>query len=694
VPNSSKHHDLADHHRYQDPTLTCDIVMKGGITSGIVYPAAVCEIAKKYRLRNVGGTSAGAIAAAGAAASEVGRTVPGAGFARLAALPARLSAHTPAPRRRGSVMFNLFQPSEQTEPLFRVLVAVLNSKDGSGEPRKAIDGPFRRFLARVRRASHTARAVLPSVVAAAPFGAICGAALGIAALALIIVAGIDGQASWSGVLGSLALVFVMLTALALAIGGMVMGCLVSLARRGLAALPKNDFGLCTGFSAGEACPPGTPGEEDLQLVGHKFMPKPLTTLLADEFDALAGKKDPGEPLTLGDLAKHGITLKMFTTSLNDGTPYTLPFRDRTFFFCPEEFRDLFPPRIVNWMTPEDVRQKVPRGKEARERFETMVSEGLVPFPDPEDLPVVVMTRLSLSFPLLMGAVPLWTMRWSYEDEEVRPTRCLFSDGGITSNFPIHFFDSPLPRWPTFGINLGQDERIDPEDQRKNIYAPRTNSGGIGTRWGTIATVPEFIHAIADTMQNWMDNSQTRVPGYRDRIVVIKHTKSEGGMNLTMDHQAIEKFSARGAAAGEYLVNRFSGPSSTNPDDDLSWENHRWVRYRSLMPLLENLLIDLTGGYDWSWGLESGKTFAELVNEPLDDTPSYHWDSSAQQRRAIFLTDRLLELSRMWGNLPDPVPSALPDVEISIPSGDSWNHDRPFASGAPRPRPAMRIVRDF
>lgn len=26
----------------------CDIVMKGGITSGIVYPAAVAEIAKSY----------------------------------------------------------------------------------------------------------------------------------------------------------------------------------------------------------------------------------------------------------------------------------------------------------------------------------------------------------------------------------------------------------------------------------------------------------------------------------------------------------------------------------------------------------------------------------------------------------------------------------------------------------------------
>lgn len=38
----------------------CDLVMKGGITSGIVYPLAVVEISKAFRLRSIGGTSAGA----------------------------------------------------------------------------------------------------------------------------------------------------------------------------------------------------------------------------------------------------------------------------------------------------------------------------------------------------------------------------------------------------------------------------------------------------------------------------------------------------------------------------------------------------------------------------------------------------------------------------------------------------------
>ena len=62
------------------PKEECDIVMKGGITSGVVYPLTVVELSKKYRLRNIGGTSAGALAAAITAAAEYNRD--GGGFQR------------------------------------------------------------------------------------------------------------------------------------------------------------------------------------------------------------------------------------------------------------------------------------------------------------------------------------------------------------------------------------------------------------------------------------------------------------------------------------------------------------------------------------------------------------------------------------------------------------------------------------
>jgi hypothetical protein len=51
----------------------CDIIMKGGITSGVVYPLAVLELARKYRLRNIGGTSAWALASVLTTAGEYGR---------------------------------------------------------------------------------------------------------------------------------------------------------------------------------------------------------------------------------------------------------------------------------------------------------------------------------------------------------------------------------------------------------------------------------------------------------------------------------------------------------------------------------------------------------------------------------------------------------------------------------------------
>ncbi|MER3469044.1 MAG: hypothetical protein C4314_03515, partial [Thermoflexus sp.] len=68
-----------------------------------------------------------------------------------------------------------------------------------------------------------------------------------------------------------------------------------------------------------------------------------------------------------------------------------------------------------------------------------------------DLPVVVATRMSLSFPVLVSAVPLYTVRRSAVDRlraqgrnRLEPgdlQRNWFSDGGIASNFPIHLFDN-------------------------------------------------------------------------------------------------------------------------------------------------------------------------------------------------------------------------------------------------------------
>jgi hypothetical protein len=654
---------------YQHPTLRCDLVMKGGITSGITYPMAVCEIAKTYRVRNVGGTSAGAMAAAAAAAAEVGRAVPGAGYERLAQLPARLSAD--APVGEGSVMFNLFQPAKATRPLFRILSAGLR---GKGSPVKL------------------ARYVSWAILAGAPVAALIGSALGLATL-ILSIAGLAGHHA-SGI-GVVALWFGVLAGLLLAVIGAFAGAATSLALRGMKVLPQTRYGICSGFAPGDPAPAGTSRAEDLQVgPDRRLMAKPLTTWLADELDAMAGKTS-GAPLTLQDLANAGVNLKMFTTNLTDGTPYTIPFRNRMFFFSPDEFRELFPPRVVDWMVSDGVVPTPRDTDDEREAFAAMRRQGYLPLPDPANMPVVAMARLSLSFPGLMCAVPLWAMRLEDPGDEASaliPTRCWFSDGGIASNFPIHFFDGPLPRWPTFGINLGPEEHLK-DDQCENVWSPMSNEAGISARWTEIDGVIGFGHAIIDTMQNWMDNAQTRVPGYRDRIVVIKHSRVEGGMNLNMDPRDIARFSERGRCAGEFLVNRFAHDPSTNPDDQLSWSNHRWLRFRSVMPLVEQLLLDILRGYEWPPEPTSQRTYAALVGAL--DAPSYGWDPQAQRDRAVELTGLMLELVRNWGRLGDPIATTLPKVDLTLaPPKDEWVEDRPFAAGAPRPRPVLRIMRDF
>ena len=107
---------------YSQPTLACDVVMKGGITSGVVYPHALCELARTYRFVDVGGTSAGAIAAAAAAAAEHGRDSDG--FAKLAELPAWIGGD--------GNLFRLFQPQGGTTPFFRLFTAGLG-QTGAGK---------------------------------------------------------------------------------------------------------------------------------------------------------------------------------------------------------------------------------------------------------------------------------------------------------------------------------------------------------------------------------------------------------------------------------------------------------------------------------------------------------------------------------------------------------------------------------
>jgi hypothetical protein len=100
------------------PAKTCDIVLKGGITSGVVYPLALTELARQYRFSSIGGTSAGAMAAAAAAAAEYGRQTGHPGFERLAQIPEEI----------GPNLLAMFQPTPVLKPVFDIFVAAMGAK--------------------------------------------------------------------------------------------------------------------------------------------------------------------------------------------------------------------------------------------------------------------------------------------------------------------------------------------------------------------------------------------------------------------------------------------------------------------------------------------------------------------------------------------------------------------------------------
>jgi len=101
--------------------LECDLVMRGGITSGIVYPRAIAKLAETYDFRSIGGTSAGAIAAAATAAAQLGANNGDDRFQTIYELPKKL-----AELKDGkSTLERLFQPQPGTSRLFSLLMSGL-----------------------------------------------------------------------------------------------------------------------------------------------------------------------------------------------------------------------------------------------------------------------------------------------------------------------------------------------------------------------------------------------------------------------------------------------------------------------------------------------------------------------------------------------------------------------------------------
>jgi predicted acylesterase/phospholipase RssA len=657
-----------------DALKECDLVMKGGVTSGIVYPPAILVLKEKYRFRQIGGASAGAIAAALCAAAELGRERGG--FEKLKAVNDRLAG--------GTFLRDLFQPGPTTRPLFRALMLAfesVTSGDAAGKPRrKAIGGYVLMVCGILRR-----------VLGGEYFtGTVAGLLVGLglwflhafaaaAAIALPFthrgfVAALQAEINRPGgwVVGALVAVLC-----ALAGGPLLAG--MKLIRIAKDEVQNLNYGLCPGVTV-----PGVPPGVDV-----------LTEWIADRLEDLAARPPDAAPLTFGDLARAAlpggaegsasVTLRMVTSNLSLNQPFRLPFEDLLFIFCEDEMRSLFPARVVDFMV---ARAKALAKEAWHPRITLPAGYHFMPFED--DMPVIVATRMSLSFPLLLSAVPVYTIRQSavQDFELTKPValgaqdlqRNWMSDGGISSNFPVHFFDAWLPSRPTFGINLTElhsddfepaaqpgrrkvrneqltalqvgpqaadRNRVRVEDSQvgDDVYLPAANELLLPT-WKSIHNLFSFIAAIWSTAQNYKDTTQMMLPSYRERVVQVRFARDEGGLNLAMKPGTIEGIMLKGHDAGEKLT-RFE------------FDHHRWVRMRVLLRELE-------------------KELPRLRDRLRQGDPTYYE-----------LLEKAGEASQVFRMEAGERASARARIESLEAALEQWREPFPFEPVTPTPQPALR-----
>ncbi|WP_135210292.1 patatin-like phospholipase family protein [Vitreimonas flagellata] len=493
---------------------TCDLVMKGGVTSGVVYPRAIVKLAHRYRFQSIGGASAGAIAAAFTAAAEYARVARGdaGGFLRLAeraeALPALLE--------------DLFQPTPALKPLLKLL----KTATSRGSTLDLIGGVFNAFPASIPLGAAAIGGAF--FLFGGPIGAVVGALL-----------------------------------------GAVAGPGVQITQKMLTALEKNDYGICRGLR--------TPGSD-----------KPaLTEWIHESLQYIAFGQEKHAPLTFGDLenaageGKRGVKLRMVTTNLSLRRPHFLPyFGSVKIGFKLDEWKNYFPADVIAALaetTPGPLHTSAP---------------DVLDMVGPKNLPVVVATRMSLSFPVLLCTLPVYAIDYAEKEKSaalglaakpLRVRRCLLSDGGVCSNFPIHFFDQSLPQRPTFAISL-DPLPDDMKDAPRRAYMPATADEGNALPVWEFKGLGGFAMALLNSAKDWQDTLQSSLPGYRDRIVRVALLESEGGLNLAMAPATVAKLLKYGEEAADAI------------DSTFVLREHQWRR----MMASYQALSDFADGADKAW----------------------------------------------------------------------------------------------
>ena len=274
--------------------------------------------------------------------------------------------------------------------------------------------------------------------------------------------------------------------------------------------------------------------------------------------------------------------------------------------------------------------------------------------------------------MLFCAVPLYARDFTFasEAERAKWRKHLFSDGGLSNNFPIQFFDRMLPNSPTFGITLDDfsekrvpediEKHYPPNDPHSRVWLPKTTSAGSGVLipGEPLHGIGAFFSRLLDAAMSWQDNLQSTLPGYRDQIVHVALKSDEGGLNITMPPKLVLALGAYGAQAGMDMRHEF----------DL--DEHRWRRFLVAMDRMDHTLDEIAAAYNGQSGIES---FAEFLNRyPNPPNPVSYKDAARDHLETLKTrVADLAELSRRW-----EAQVQIPDAELPHPKTDLRITPRP------------------
>jgi len=133
-----------------------------------------------------------------------------------------------------------------------------------------------------------------------------------------------------------------------------------------------------------------------------------------------------------------------TTNITRGISHRFPFLEGSWgqlFFRKTEFDELFPQSVVNWIMSHSA--------PLRHEDTIEVPNDFYPLPAAPDLPILLGARMSLSFPILLSAVPLYAANVTRRNEQGKfeLERCWFQTVGLPAIFQSTSSMRRCPRAP-------------------------------------------------------------------------------------------------------------------------------------------------------------------------------------------------------------------------------------------------------